>query len=77
MRNEKPGWCKPLKQCAGCVEIAATGISSQTHTCRASTPIGAALGLGACKDCEALRGDPCRGPSGRTRMPHVGRRRIG
>ena len=76
MRNENPGWCAPRKPCAGGIEIEDTGISYQAHTCTAATPVGAAIGLGACDNCKALRGDPCRTPNGRTRMPHAGRRRI-
>jgi len=39
-----------------------------------STPITAAMGLLSCSECGALRGDPCRTPSDRTRMPHSARR---
>lgn len=34
------------------------------------TPITAAIGYPRCAKCEALRGDPCRTPSGKTRFPH-------
>jgi len=64
------------KPCAACKEIAASGLSYQDHTCAEGSPIVAAFGLGKCADCKALRGDPCRAPSGRTRMPHAGRRRL-
>lgn len=74
MRNERPGWCKPHKPCAACKEINSGGLSYQEHTCAEGSPIVAALGLGRCGECGALRGDPCRVPSGRTRMPHVDRR---
>lgn len=36
-------------------------------------PIAAALKLPPCAKCKALRGDPCRTPAWRTRMPHAGR----
>lgn len=75
MRNEGPGWCAPTS-CPACVEIDNNGISHIVHSCIAASPVGAAIGLGACDECEALRGDPCRAPSGRTRMPHAGRARA-
>lgn len=63
--------------CPACKEIEASGLSYQEHTCAEGSPIVAALHLAKCTDCKALRGDPCRAPSGRTRMPHPGRRSLG
>jgi hypothetical protein len=40
---------------------------------RARAPVHGAIALGRCHACGALRGDPCRTPSGRTRQPHRGR----
>lgn len=80
MRNERPGWCKPKRPraaCVACKEIDDTGLSYQDHTCTEGSPIIAAIGLGVCADCKALRGDPCRVASGRTRMPHPERKRVG
>jgi hypothetical protein len=40
------------------------------------TPVSVAVGLPACPDCDALRGDPCRTPGWKTRFPHEGRIRV-
>lgn len=40
------------------------------------TPVEAAIGLPACPDCKASRGDPCRTPGDKTRHPHAGRYRL-
>lgn len=37
------------------------------------TPVIAAVGLGRCGVCDALRGDPCRTSGNATRHPHKGR----
>lgn len=39
-------------------------------TRRKDTPVTAAITLPKCVECSALRGDPCRTPSGKTRFPH-------
>jgi hypothetical protein len=37
------------------------------------TPVEACIDLPACTQCHALKGDPCRTPSDRTRHPHDNR----
>lgn len=64
------------KPCEACKEIDEGGLSYQDHTCAQGSPVVASIGLGRCAECKALRGDPCRAPSGRTRMPHAGRRSV-
>lgn len=39
-------------------------------------PMLAGMGLWGCQKCGALRGDPCRAPSGKTTMPHAGRKAV-
>lgn len=43
---------------------------------RKRTPVTVAIDLPPCPDCLALRGDPCRTGSDRTRFPHAGRLRV-
>ena len=40
---------------------------------RTKAPLHGAITLNRCRTCAALRGDPCRTSSGRTRQPHRGR----
>lgn len=37
------------------------------------SPVEAAIGYPACSNCGALRGDPCRTPGWKTRLPHAAR----